>query len=419
MKVTFCTYDSPTFTGGPNSWLRRLLPGLREAGIEVEILFFIDHDSPVDCPCFVALDQQGFSCQSFFWQTSTQQQIRWILSKLSENPTDIFIPNAIVSALYASRWVKQVGIPTVGVLHSDDNFYQGLLQSFVWGQSSYQLSALVCVSDFLRDLVKQSGELSTQIIKIPCGVPIPTETAQEPLEKLRLIYIGRLVEEQKQVSKVTSALCRALREVPGTEAVIYGEGPARTSVQNLIATEGNNLPIHLGGLIDNNNIHTVMQQAHVLVLLSDYEGLPISLMEAMGCGLVPVCLKIRSGIPELVEDGVTGLLVDNRDDQFVQAIYRLKNEPNLWKCLAQSARSKIELSYSNETCVKAWKTLLLELHHQAQEKSSLAQPFWLQLPPVNPALVHHDRREHNILGKLKNKLYRQGSVIKKRMLQTF
>ncbi|WP_371821102.1 glycosyltransferase [Chloracidobacterium sp. D] len=46
----------------------------------------------------------------------------------------------------------------------------------------------------------------------------------------------------------------------------------------------------------------------MFVLLSDYEGLPIALMEAMATGLVPICTAMRSGIGQLVVDGVTGCM---------------------------------------------------------------------------------------------------------------
>ena len=98
-------------------------------------------------------------------------------------------------------------------------------------------------------------------------------------------------------------------------------------------------------------------EAHVLVLLSDFEGLPIALMEGMACGLVPVCFKMRSGIPELVEDGVTGLLVSDRGDEFVRAIARLHNDRNLWERLSLSARSRIAADYSLNACAEKWMDL--------------------------------------------------------------
>ncbi|QUV81159.1 glycosyltransferase [Chloracidobacterium sp. D] len=62
------------------------------------------------------------------------------------------------------------------------------------------------------------------------------------------------------------------------------------------------------GLVDNARIQALMAEHHMFVLLSDYEGLPIALMEAMATGLVPICTAMRSGIGQLVVDGVTGCM---------------------------------------------------------------------------------------------------------------
>ena len=181
LKVTFCTCDDPNFIGGPNSWLRRLLPALKLAGIDVRVLFFTTTDLLESCPCFRELHSQGIECQAFRWQTTTEQKIRWLLSKLTEDTPDVFVPNMLVSAFYASRWVREAGIPTVGVLHSYDNFHQSVLKTFVCGEAAYQLSALVCVSKFLEEYTSSLLKVDTNsattskslVQKIPYGVPLP------------------------------------------------------------------------------------------------------------------------------------------------------------------------------------------------------------------------------------------------------
>jgi glycosyltransferase involved in cell wall biosynthesis len=403
MKVTFCAYDRPDF-GGPNSWLRRLLPSLVEAGLEINVLFFVQN-YPEDCPAYQDLKNQGITCKIFPLAATTGRKIYNILNYLSSSPPDIFVPNLVVPAYYASRWIKQSGIPTIGVLHSDDNFYRGLLRQFVFGESAYQLSALVCVSDFLLEYVKAqvSGHHSTLIRKIPYGVPIPAQFALPATDYLKLIYVGRLVEEQKRISDVTTALCRVLQEVPKTQAIIYGDGSARSNVEKIIDEKGRNLPIELKGFINNARIQELMLEAHILVLLSDYEGLPISLMEAMACGLVPICLDIRSGIPELVDRGVTGLLVNDRSDEFVNAVKQLREYHNLWTEISCNARQKIIASYSTEVCTAKWIELFNELHRHSPKKSKLNIPRFLRLPDIDPDLAREDfRLRTKIIRKLKN-----------------
>jgi len=391
LNVTFCAYDSPETLGGPVTWLQRLLPALSAQGIESRGLFLTWGGTNTG-PTLSALRAQGFDCPAVPCQDHTSERVRWTLSHLRENPPDVFVPNLVVSAYFAARWVRAAGIPTVGILHSDDSFYRGLRETFVFGKREFSLSALVCVS---RELEKDSLALHperTTVWRIPYGVPVPSPRTMRPSSKLLLAYAGRMVEEQKRVSDVTRAFCQCVREVPGIEAVLYGDGDATPAVQNILATEGKGLPVRFAGKVDSHQIQNRLLECHVIVLLSDYEGLPISIMEGMACGCVPVCLRIRSGIPELIEDGVTGLLVNGRGDSFVEAIRRLRTEPGLWERLSRAARAKIERGYSVGACAAQWAELLHELHEKSGPKRPIKIPRRIALPPTHPGFAHQDPR---------------------------
>ena len=77
MKVTICTHDAPRFVGGPHSWLRRIAPDFRAAGIECEILFFIDSETPAHCPSWKDLKAKGFDCRAFCGARSLFSQVRF------------------------------------------------------------------------------------------------------------------------------------------------------------------------------------------------------------------------------------------------------------------------------------------------------------------------------------------------------
>jgi hypothetical protein len=149
VKVTFFTRDYANVSGGHNTWLCRFLPTLRRRGIESRILCF--HLSPGDeFPTARSLRQAGFSCTTVSEEKRkyTKQQVRWIFDRLTEDPPDVFVVSAVYpAAYYAGRWLREAGIPTVGVCHGGGmmNFYQGLLDEFVLGRTAYQVSALaVC-----------------------------------------------------------------------------------------------------------------------------------------------------------------------------------------------------------------------------------------------------------------------------------
>ncbi|MFC1688671.1 glycosyltransferase family 4 protein [Pseudomonadota bacterium] len=337
---------------------------------------------------------------------------------MQDNPPDVFVPNLVVAAYFAGRWVKAAGIPTIGILHSDDAFYRGIQDEFVFGRKDYRVTALACVSEELERQVTKRQPETTAIRRIPYGVVIPKRKVERNPGRLRLAYVGRFAEEQKRVSDLTRALCHAVRYVPGAEAVLYGDGPDRNAVEDILNNEGMGLPVILAGRVGSDEIQAHLLECDVLVLLSDYEGLPIALLEAMACGVVPVCLRMRSGVSELIEDGVTGLVVDNRNEAFIHAVTRLQNEAGLWGKLSTAARAKVESEFSHEASVNKWANLFRKLGDQSRQKSKIQIPRKYRLPPVNSALSSADPRPHEIPMPLR--WYRKGRMfagrIRRRML---
>ncbi|MBC8160107.1 MAG: glycosyltransferase family 4 protein, partial [Roseiflexaceae bacterium] len=215
--------------------------------------------------------------------------------------------------------------------------------------------------------------------------------ASAPTSELRLLYVGRLVEAQKRASDVARALCQAACELPGVTAALYGAGGARPAVERIIGAAGVGERVQLGGELLADQVQPTMLGAHALVLLSDYEGLPIALLEAMACGLVPICTPMRSGIGELVEHELTGLLVADRGDGFVAAVRRLRDEPGLWQRLSLAARAHAVKHYGELSAAQRWAELLSSLPNTAALRE-VERPWRLQLPPTHPAFAREDHR---------------------------
>lgn len=99
------------------------------------------------------------------------------------------------------------------------------------------------------------------------------------------------------------------------------------------------------GGVDHGEIPCFLDEADVCVLSSFSEGVPVSLMEAMARG-VPVVGPRVTGVPELIEDGISGLLADPYDpDSFADALERILRDPAAAAALADGARGRIEQEY--------------------------------------------------------------------------
>ena len=391
MKAVFVTYDSQNDVGGASSWLQRLLPRLKAAGVEVEAHVMAFGGLPgVNCAWF-GKERIPFRWRP--WEYDTTRAVRNCLKLIEESQPKIYVPNCILPAYYAAGYVRSQAVYTVGVLHSDDPFHWGLVDEFVNGLSAFRLSAIVTVSKFLQEAVEESAKKHKLISRhIAYGVPIPGDVAKPPNGVFRLVYTGRLEEEQKCISDVTRALCSVVNQNPGVEAWIVGEGSARANVERIIETsEVDTQRIRLLGRVDVSRVYSVLCDCHALVLLSDYEGLPVSMLEAMAAGVVPVCLDTRSGIRDAVQHGFNGLIVKDRKEDFYAAVRTLQRDAVLWSKLSANARETVKQRFSEETCAASWIELLLSFEKR-KRVGPVKSPVFVRLPRRNPKFGYYDQR---------------------------
>ncbi|MBS1735214.1 MAG: glycosyltransferase family 4 protein [Bacteroidetes bacterium] len=297
-----------------------------------------------------------------------------ILKDVQDYTPDVFVANYFPWACIASKWIKDAGISTVLVMHNDDSMHHALLREFVIKEDN--VSAVVCVSKLLTNLAKEILPENFGIFEIPCGVPVLDSKISINKEGImKIIYAGRIEENQKRITRLVKSFCQAAKNVEGTEYSIYGNGSNIRGMLNALQHEGKELPVRYKGHFDSKEIHEKLLDNHVIALLSDYEGLPVSIMEAMACGLVPVCTNIRSGIGELVIHGETGLLVSgNIPDEFSKAIKYLKSNPTSFIKMSQNARKKIWDDFSDLICNEKWIMLLNSLQEKSNKKRAIVLP---------------------------------------------
>ncbi len=162
-----------------------------------------------------------------------------------------------------------------------------------------------------RFLAVADPTLVPRLHTIPYGIPLPLFRRRHPARDgapLRIAFVGRLVQHQKRATDIL-AVARLLeaKRVP-FELVAIGEGPLRS----ILAAEGSDLMasgrLALPGKLANTEILTILEGFDAFLLPSAFEGLSVSLLEAMSREVVPVVSDIRSGVPELIRDGVNGLI---------------------------------------------------------------------------------------------------------------
>lgn len=390
--VQFVSYDSPNDVGGVSSWLQRMVPRLRAEGIDARVDLFCSENKIGANAAWYRTHNIPFRWSR--WQNDTKQTVRQCLRWLREDFPQVYVPNCMLPAYFAASEAKRCGARTIGILHSDDPMYWGIVDEFVRGSDQWRLNELVTVSSFLHDAVQSIVRLPIPVHKIPYGVAMPEVRAARASEKLRIVYTGRLVEEQKRISDLTRAFCCVARHHSILEAWIVGAGSAEANIRNIIRAEGMEERVILRGRVDPARIHQTLAECQIFILLSDYEGVPISLMEAMAVGLVPICLKTRSGVDEVISHMNNGIIVTDRENSFTDAVSYLVGNREALSKLSAAARQTILDRYSEERCVTQWKHLLLSECLMVSPDHRLR--LHLKLPPRNPKFGKYDQRPNPV-----------------------
>jgi colanic acid/amylovoran biosynthesis glycosyltransferase len=177
--------------------------------------------------------------------------------------------------------------------------------------------------------------------------------APERPRRIRLATVARLIEK-KGIEYVVRAVGALAREGVDVEYTVIGDGPLREPLRAIAQAEGVEGRVHFVGWKQQRDVRDLLDASDVLVAASvtaksgDQEGIPNAVKEGMALGL-PVVSTRHSGIPELVRDGVTGLLVPERDaDALAHAFRTLVAQPSRWATLGRAARDVVEREYDIE-----------------------------------------------------------------------
>jgi glycosyltransferase involved in cell wall biosynthesis len=177
-----------------------------------------------------------------------------------------------------------------------------------------------------------------KVLVIPCGVTpaLYAAPSREPAGQ-KLMFVGRLVP-RKEVPVLIEALMRVRASGRDAELDLVGDGPERERLEALAASTGLRGAVRFLGMLDEAGVACALRKADVLVVPSSSEGLPVVIMEAMASGL-PVIASEIDGIPELVRDGETGLLVPPcNPERLAEAIIRLLDDADLARRMGEAGR---------------------------------------------------------------------------------
>lgn len=226
--------------------------------------------------------------------------------------------------------------------------------------------------------VQRSGIDPKKVTMIPSGVQVQRFIDPDPAstEQLREAWgiqprthligtVGRFVPP-KGHTYLLDAIVRLQSQFPDVKTLVVGDGALLRPMEEKAQALGLSDAVVFTGI--RRDVPEILALLDVFVLPSLWEGLPIALLEAMAAGLPVVATRV-GGVPEVVEDGVTGLLVPPRDpDALAEAITRLLRDPDLRCKMGQAGRERVESEFSVEKMVRKTETLYEEVLTHEREK---------------------------------------------------
>ncbi len=267
-----------------------------------------------------------------------------IVSELQAAPPDLIQSQHFYTNLYAVAAARVSGRREIGALRSDA-FSEVLSHTFTGAFSLRAPRKLVANSRMAISNAISLGVPAERLYFLPAVVD---SEMFRPLPKtsdgiVKLLAVGRLSAEkrfERFISIMASIKEQSSVKVKG---IVVGDGPLRENLRQLSSElELDYETIEFKGEVT--EMASVYREADILVLTSEFEGTPNVILEAMASGLPVVSVKV-GGVPEIVEDRVTGFLIEPYDElKMTGAIVRLIQEPDLRYEFGCAARRFVELN---------------------------------------------------------------------------
>ncbi len=376
------------------------IAAVRDRGVEVDILPLIHHRDPVTQPTAARLETEAHYVRP--WSPAALGALaRWLirhpvrtlgavagaLAGTARSPGFLVRTAAVIpQAAWFARHCDRVGVTHVHAhfaTHATTNAWlirrlTGIPYSFtahahdIYVDTTFlerkvcDSAAVVAISEYGRNrMVACAPDCADRIRVVHLGVDLAeaslrrarrarrTHHADGPA---RLLCVARL-DPTKGHSVLLDAVATLGRDGRDVELTLIGEGDQRPAIEAQVVRLGLAPRVRLLGARTHDEVFDLMEEADVVVSASvespdgDAEGIPVTLMEAMAIG-VPVVATRTAGVPELVVDGETGILVDQHDARgLADAIARLLEDPELAGRLAAGATERVGESFDRDRVV--------------------------------------------------------------------
>ncbi|KZR68541.1 GDP-mannose-dependent alpha-(1-6)-phosphatidylinositol monomannoside mannosyltransferase [Prochlorococcus marinus str. MIT 1313] len=326
------------------------------AGLPFEVSAYFGDEFPLDQPGRFAYGLGVLLskiCTRLGWLRLAELPaafVAWVL--IRRHRPDVVLAEFGFHAVRVMQAAARVDVPFVVHFRGSDlsaNRRLGVLRSRYRRLVSIA-SGVVCKSRPMATTLEQLGASPSMILISPSGAnPALFSVGDPALAAPVFLAVGRFVAKKGPLQTI-----RAFAGQPQGELWMVGEGPLLAEARRLVQALQVQDRVRFLGVKTQSEVAALMRQARVFVQHSqiapdgDSEGNPVSVMEAQLCGL-PVVATLHAGIPDVVLDGSTGLLVEESDvEGMAEAMTRLMADPNLAAQFGLAGRERVLAAFTLE-----------------------------------------------------------------------
>jgi len=237
-------------------------------------------------------------------------------------------------------------------MHGPTEFFN--IEQYGLADKASDADFVICISDFCRSqlmaLVEEKQWSKMRVVH--CGVDVTQfapHTKEPHTGRINVLCVGRLVSVKGQSLLIEAVRC-LLDEGMDLSLTLVGKGPTEEALSAKVISLGLSESVQLAGPIGQDAIRDYYELADIFCLPSSAEGVPVVLMEAMASG-IPVLTTRIAGIPELVEDGVSGMLVAPGSlPELTDALRTMVKDRPLRARLANEGRLRVQAQFDISAC---------------------------------------------------------------------
>lgn len=378
IRVLSLIAEHASTVGGVQVWSDRMAQQFKKSS-DVQIEWStLRIRNGIDGFCLDACDGDQIGICTLDPTKSNLHQMTGLAESINAMSPDVVLPNyGELQAAAADLWRRGGRLRRVlAIAHTNDHATKRL-----WGTFS-NWDAAVGVSESCVEWL-QSLAMQRPVHQIVYGVPLHSTREQCVKQTIQIAYIGRVVEQQKRVSDLIPFLEELESSGVRYEFHMVGDGDALEAW--IARLSDSSVPIDRVKLHGSRSpvwVQEFLKTIDVMVQCSDAEGTSITLLESMAAGVLPCVTRTDSGVQQLIQNGVHGVLGEIGDPRsMAAALVRSLDDPAAVLAMQQASQGRIQrCDLSIETCAALYEQAIVQVFTDEQAEVSFRDPL-TSLPP--------------------------------------